>query len=121
MPKPTFAELHQSEKAFLGTVVEYAEVNGWKVYHQLDVGWKKCPLCSTLMVAKGTRIACPACGHEEPVKYAKRIGKGFPDLVMAKRNRVVFAELKSEKGPVSEDQEEWLTVLRTVRGVRTFL
>ena len=40
--------------------------------------------------------------------------RGFPDLVLAHPNkrRVIFAELKSEKGKLTAYQEEWLQVLR---------
>ena len=39
--------------------------------------------------------------------------KGFPDLVLAcqVRQRVIYAELKAEKGKVSESQREWLDEL----------
>lgn len=37
--------------------------------------------------------------------------KGFPDLVAVKHSRVVFVELKSEKGTVSKGQRDWLEVL----------
>jgi len=36
---------------------------------------------------------------------------GFPDCVMVKEGRIIFAELKSEKGKVSESQSEWLEAL----------
>jgi hypothetical protein len=36
---------------------------------------------------------------------------GFPDCVMVKGCRVIFAELKTEKGKVSEKQQEWITAL----------
>lgn len=35
---------------------------------------------------------------------------GYPDLTMV-RERVIWAELKSDKGTVSPDQHEWLTAL----------
>lgn len=35
---------------------------------------------------------------------------GFPDRVLI-RDRAIFAELKTEKGPVSDTQREWLTGL----------
>lgn len=40
--------------------------------------------------------------------------RGFPDLVLAspERRRLVFAELKSEKGRVMPAQQEWLQCLR---------
>lgn len=37
---------------------------------------------------------------------------GFPDLCMVKGERLVFAELKTESGKVSPDQEAWLADLR---------
>ena len=36
---------------------------------------------------------------------------GFPDCVMVRENRLLFAELKSEKGKVSPAQQEWLDAL----------
>lgn len=36
---------------------------------------------------------------------------GFPDLVMARCGRVVFAEIKSATGKVSKAQTKWLTEL----------
>jgi len=39
--------------------------------------------------------------------------RGFPDLVLAcqVRKRVIYAELKTEKGKVSDSQREWLEEL----------
>lgn len=39
--------------------------------------------------------------------------QGFPDLVLAnpEQKRIVYAELKSEKGKVTEKQREWLDAL----------
>lgn len=36
---------------------------------------------------------------------------GFPDCVLAKPPRLIFAELKSEKGKTSQEQDEWLNIL----------
>ena len=46
---------------------------------------------------------------------------GFPDCVMVRGKRLVIAELKSEKGIVSEKQQEWLDALRQVPAVEVFL
>lgn len=41
---------------------------------------------------------------------------GFPDLVLVRRERLIFAELKAEKGVVSGPQQEWLDALEVVAG-----
>lgn len=37
---------------------------------------------------------------------------GFPDLVLVRPPRVLFVELKSEKGKLSEHQRDWIADLR---------
>ncbi len=37
---------------------------------------------------------------------------GFPDLVLARRRRVLFAELKSDSGKLTPAQAGWLEALR---------
>jgi hypothetical protein len=39
-------------------------------------------------------------------------GKGFPDLVLTGRGRVIFAELKSDHGVLRLDQRGWIKALR---------
>ena len=46
---------------------------------------------------------------------------GFPDLVLCRPPRVVFAELKTEKGKVSACQKLWLDNLRKCEGMDVFL
>ena len=49
---------------------------------------------------------------------------GFPDCVFVRLEptpRLVFAELKSEKGKVSPAQQEWLDLLGECPGVEIFL
>jgi len=41
---------------------------------------------------------------------------GFPDCTMVRGNRVIFAELKSEKGEPSDKQLEWINALSDVGG-----
>lgn len=48
-------------------------------------------------------------------------GKGFPDLVLVRPPRVIFAELKSEKGSLALEQEDWFTQLCACDGVETYL
>lgn len=40
---------------------------------------------------------------------------GFPDLVMVKDGRLIFAEVKTEKGKLTEAQGKWATALMKVR------
>lgn len=59
------------------------------------------------------------------IKYAELMGwryyhthrsdrspAGFPDLVLVRRPRVVFIELKAERGKVSDAQRAWIAELR---------
>ena len=75
-----------SERDFQRSVVELATALGWMIYHQLDAG------------------TCKKCGA---FNFSKRIGPGYPDLTLAGHGRVLFVELKAEKGRVSTDQKEW--------------
>lgn len=63
----------------------------------------------------------------EVQKYAKRCGwrcyhtynsrrsqAGFPDLCMARSDRLIFAELKTETGELTADQSNWIEDLRKV-------
>lgn len=42
---------------------------------------------------------------------SKRSDPGFPDLVLARPPRILFRELKTETGKVSDDQKKWLLLL----------
>lgn len=33
---------------------------------------------------------------------------GFPDLVLAKNGRIIFAELKSQRGRITQEQSHWI-------------
>jgi hypothetical protein len=41
---------------------------------------------------------------------SRRSSSGFPDLVLV-RDRVIFLELKTERGKLSDQQKEWLRAL----------
>lgn len=68
-------------------VQSIARINGWKYYHAPD---------------------------NMPNKYGRiqNIIPGFPDLVLVKNGRIIFAELKKETGRLSESQKEWIDELK---------
>lgn len=41
------------------------------------------------------------------------LGKGWPDLVLVRRDRVIFAELKSDTGKLTEEQRDVLGALQS--------
>ena len=49
------------------------------------------------------------CGfHCYHTHDSRRSAAGFPDLVLARNGAVIFAELKSKRGRVSDAQAEWI-------------
>ncbi len=75
------------EESFQTAVIDFAKLHGWRVAH--------------------FRPARTASGWRTPVAAD---GKGFPDLVLlhSQSSRIVVAELKSEKGKLSNEQSDWL-------------
>lgn len=55
------------------------------------------------------------------VHDSRRSNPGFPDLVLVRRGRMVFAELKTRKGRVSREQQAWLDDLRACPTAEVFL
>lgn len=45
---------------------------------------------------------------------SRRSAAGFPDLVMVRHGRLIFAELKRQQGRVTPKQREWLQRLEVV-------
>lgn len=94
------------EKELQREVIALARTLGYKVVHFAD---------SRRQVVKGDRQIL--VGDEQ--------GAGFPDLVLAGRGRLLFIELKTQTGTVTEKQAEWLERLsetaKVCTGVSTFL
>lgn len=84
----------QTEQAFQAQVVAYARLMGWTVWHD---------------VATNAPRACRQC--KAPLNLPRN-DAGFPDLVLVRRPRVVWAELKSERGKLTDDQADWIRTLR---------
>lgn len=80
-------------------VVEYAHLRGWRVAH-----------FRAAQTAKGR--------HMTAVAYD---GAGFPDLVLARNGKVLFAELKRETGRVSVAQQAWIDELTGVATVHVYV
>lgn len=78
-----------SETEFLNLVVDYAHIRGWLVHHDR-----------------------PAMNRHGDYRTALQGDAGFPDLVVARHGRVVFAELKSKAGRPTPAQNRWADHLR---------
>jgi hypothetical protein len=83
-----------TERRFMGQVVKLAELLGWRVWHDN---------------ATNAPRACKACGTPSPVA---RNAAGMLDLILIRRPRVVWAELKSERSKLTDDQYATLIELR---------
>ena len=52
---------------------------------------------------------------------SRRSTAGFPDLVMTRNGRTIFAELKSQKGRIRTEQKQWIAELEKTQGVEVYL
>lgn len=84
------------EKDWQRDVIRLAQTLGWRVAH--------------------FRAVKTPTGWRTPVQAD---GAGFPDLCLV-RDRVVFAELKNERGKVRPEQAEWLAALEA-SGVEAYV
>ena len=84
---------HETEAEFQSAVVDLAHQRHWLIHH------------------------CRPCLNERG-KYQTAIqgDKGFVDLVMARRGRIIFWELKtdSKRSTTTPDQDRWLTELTMI-------
>lgn len=77
-----------SETELLANILELAELTGWYAHHDR-----------------------PALMADGSYRTAIQGNEGFPDLVLAKDGRVLFWELKDDKGKPTPAQEIWLEML----------
>lgn len=82
-----------SEKAFQAGVLDYAERTGWKTAH----------FHSTIRHVREKDGSYRTIGD--------KAAAGFPDLILTRRERLVFAELKREKGRPAPSQIAWIDAL----------
>jgi hypothetical protein len=87
-----------TEAAFLAQVIDVAHVLGWRVAH-----FRPC------QTGRGWRTA------------VQGDGKGFPDLVLVRRERLIFAELKAHRGGLTDEQRIWLDELTRCEGFDTYV
>jgi len=50
----------------------------------------------------------------------QKVIPGFPDLVLVKEKRLIFAELKKEVGRTTPEQDSWLAALKAT-GVEVYI
>ncbi len=86
-----------TEAELLDAVVDLGHLFGWRAAH--------------------FRPARTAHGWRTPVAAD---GAGWPDLTLVRGDRLVFAELKSERGKTTTEQTEWLEHLDKVAEVHVW-
>ena len=71
---------------------------------------------------KGVEDYAQLCGWAFYHTYdSRRSNAGFPDLTMVRKDRLIFAELKSPRGKVRPAQVEWLKMLHDVPHIEVYL
>lgn len=86
-PKAGDPVYRPTEAQFQATVLDYAKLRNWRVHH--------------------VRPARTAKGWRTPIQG----DPGFPDLLMVRGTELIVAELKSDRGTLSDDQKLWLHCL----------
>jgi hypothetical protein len=86
-----------SEQMLLDAVIDLGHLFGWRIAH--------------------FRPAMTKHGWRTPVAAD---GKGWPDLTLTRGDRLIFAELKSAKGRLTEEQQEWLRALQNAAEVHVW-
>lgn len=82
--------LRIGESQLQAAIIELAKWEGWLVFHPM-----------------------PVQNQAGRWRTALQGDKGFPDLVLAHKERgIIFVELKSSIGRISDDQQLWIDTLR---------
>lgn len=88
----------QPERTWQAQVIDYATLRGWRVFHIAD---SRRETSSGWVGDRGVR--------------------GLPDLILVRPPRLIFAELKSERGRLRDSQKEVLTLLSGCDSVEVYL
>jgi VRR-NUC domain len=59
--------------------------------------------------------------HVYHTRDSRRSAHGFPDLVLCRPPRLVIAELKSDRGHLTPEQDAWLRAFGQVPGIEVFV
>ena len=81
-----------TEDEFARQVIELAQYTGWRVAH-----------------FRPARVTIK--GRETWRTPVQADGAGFPDLVLARKGRLIFAELKADKAQPTSEQTAWYEAL----------
>lgn len=95
LPTPLVRDMTEAE--FQDNVVRLAKAHGWLVCHVYP------GRTATGKVRTNTTY------------------KGFPDLTLLKRGRLVFLELKAVDGTASPEQRRWIALSQHVPGVEAYI
>jgi hypothetical protein len=87
----------EREGEFLRKVIEYAELHRWRVCHFHD---------------SRREVVDKRTGERRLVGDSR--AAGFPDLVLVRKHRLIFAELKAEGQTPTDEQAAWLAALHEV-------
>ena len=76
---------------------------------------------AVIQMAETLRWMLYSIRRSDLAKVQGRTGAGFPDLVLVRHSRLMFVELKSEKGRIRPEQHGWLNALRQVYEVEVHI
>lgn len=80
------------------------------------------PVTEEVFLGRVRRYALDHAWTFYHTRDSRRSAAGFPDCVLAQPGRLLFAELKSTTGKLTQDQAVWLELLRhTIPGVEVYL